>query len=892
MSWYSRIFRRCSLYSDLSVEMRQHIEERTEQLMQDERLSRAEAERRARVAFGNHTVIEERSREPWQWPRIENLLRDIGFSARLLRRSPGFTLVAILTLTLGVGANTAIFSLLNGLLLRPLPVPDAQRLVLLRLNDSSLAYSFCAPLFRILEKRHDVFRDVFAFTGHDFQFRTRTGNERAHGEFVSGQFFDGLAVAPELGRALNAADDRKGGSGFAAVITDSFWKMRLNREANVLGRKLMLDGVAFTVVGVMPSSFIGADATKRLDLYVPLSAEPLVDGPYNMLDEGYSSWWLRVGARLNDGVNLKQANAVLKVAGSAAIREAIPDPKWAFFKNTRDALGVFAEPGAGGFSFLRTRYRDPLLVTFVLCIVVLLLACVNLASLLLARSAARDRELATRLAIGATRSRLIQQLMVDSLLLAVLGAGVGLAIAPLASRLLVGMLTLGDDALYLDASVDWRVLLFAGGSALLSSLLVGLLPAFQATSGDLVKHMKDGARGSRREERRRLLPKVLLMLEVAMAMVLVTGAGLLGESLLRLYRSGLGFDPHNLLQVAIDPEKQPLEGDALMRMYLDLSGRIQALPGVRSVGYTQIPPLSGSSMMGSLHVPSAGDHDIFKGSVGAGYFSTMRTRVLEGRDFTREDNPNTSKRIIINQTAAKIFYPGGNALGKTLADSSGDGKPDVQYTIIGIVEDAKYASVREPVPPIIYSPMGISKEITKPSFTAMVRYDGPVAPLAAAIRGILSDASPDIPAPQFATMAAEFDRSIAAERVMALLSIFFGVCALLVTGIGLYGVLAYATARRTSEIGIRMALGAARAQVMQLIFRENAWVAGSGCVAGMIAALLASRALSTFLYGTSARDPWILALSLIVLCSIAALASLIPAIRAASMDPMKALRSE
>jgi predicted permease len=892
MNFLKQTFRRRHIYNDLSEEMRQHLDEKTEQIMRHEGLDREEAELRARRAFGNRTVIEERGREPWQWVRLENILRDISFSARLLRRSPGFTLIAILTLTLGVGANTAVFSLLNGLLLRPLPVPNARDLAMLRIEPTRFAYSFCAPLFRALEKRHDVFWDVFAFDSDTFQYRGQNGNEQISGSLVSGQFFDALGTAPERGRVLTPNDDRKegGAEGFGAVVSDSFWKTHLNSDPNVLGRKLMLNGVSFTVVGVMPAGFSGADATSRPEIYLPLSAEPLVDAPYDMLGQGYRSWWLRVGARLNPGVSLAQANAALMTISPQVLKEAIPDPKWTFFKANRDAMHVYAESGTAGYSYLRQEYRNPLLVTFALCALVLLLACVNLASLLLARSAAREREIATRLAIGATRVRLIQQLLVDSLLLAVLGAGAGLAFAPLASRIVVAMLTGGRQHLYLDAGLDWRVVLFATSAALLSTLLVGLLPAFQATSGDLMQHMKDGARGTSKAEHRRLLPKVLLTVEVALAMVLVTGAGLLGASLFRLYHSSQGFDPHSLLEVDIDPDRQSLEGDALMRMYRDISDRIATLPGVRAVGYSSVPPLSGSIMMGSKHAAGGGDRDIYNNNVGQGYFSAMRTPILEGRDFTWQDKPEEGHDIIVNQAAAKMFYPGQDALGKTLGDN--DGKTPHSYTIVGVVADTKYSSLKEPAPPTVYFPLGFYKEFKKPSFTLMVRYAGPVAPLAVAIRGILTSASPDIPAPDFRTMESYIDGSIAAERVMALLAIFFGISALLVTGIGLYGVLAYSTARRTSEIGIRMALGAARAQVIALIFRENIWVALSGCIAGLATAVLASRALSAFLYSTSPRDPWVLSASLIALCLIAAIASLVPAMRAASVDPMKALRSE
>jgi len=407
MSWFTRMFRRRELYGNLAEEVRGHIDEKTEQLVR-EGMSREEASRAARRAFGNAALIEERGRETWQWPKIENLLRDLTFSMRLLRKSPGFAVVAILTLMLGVGANTAVFSLLNGLLLRPLPVPDAQQLVLLRMAPKmGLSYSFSAPMFRALEKEHEVFSQVFAFSGHRFQIRGQNGNEVVSGVMVSGGYFGALVTPPQLGRYLTAADDRKGANEYGVVISDEYWKTRYNRDPGVLGRKLMLDKVAFSVVGVMPPSFIGADANSRPQLYVPLVTEPLVNAPFDMTAGGYHNWWLRVMARLKPGVPVAKANGILASIGPAIVKETITDPNWSFNEMKRDNMTVVAEPGAAGYSFLRTLYRDPLLVIFALCGVVLLLACVNLASLLLARAAMRRREIATRLAIGATRRRLI-----------------------------------------------------------------------------------------------------------------------------------------------------------------------------------------------------------------------------------------------------------------------------------------------------------------------------------------------------------------------------------------------------------------------------------------------------------------------------------------------------
>jgi predicted permease len=895
MNWLTRLFRRGNLYNDLSDEMRQHLEEKTEQIMRGG-MSRKDAEHAARRAFGNTTVIEEHGREVWQWPKIENLLRDLSFSARLLRKSPGFAIVAILTLTLGVGANTAVFSLLNGLLLRPLPVPNAQRLVLLSVEPTSFRYSFSAPLFREIEKHHEVFSSIFAFSIHRFQIRGQNGNETIPGGLVSGEFFEGLGVKPELGPYLMPADDRKGDNDLATVISDDFWTTRFNRDPGVIGRKLVLDGVAFTVVGVMPKTFIGADANNRPQVYVPLITEPLVDAPFNMTEGGYHSWWLRVQARLKPGASLAQANAMLRSITPPLFKEAIPDASYTLNGVKRDGLYFAAESGSAGYSFLRTRYRDPLVITFALCAVVLLLACINLASLLLARAAMRRREIATRLAIGATRRRLIQQLLVDSLLIAFLGTAAGLAVAPLVSRALVSMLVHGENNLYLDASIDWRVFLFAAVAAVVSTVLIGLLPAVQATAGDLNRHIKEGSQASR-GERRRILPKILLATEVALAMVLVSGAGLLSASLVRLYKSGLGFDPHGILLVDLDMGKQPLDGPPLTRLYQEMADRIAHLPGVKSVSYSNLMPLSGSSWTGGLHLPGGTEREVCYNRVGPDYFRTMRIRVLAGREFTWADTPGSGLKIILNEAAAKMFFPTGDAVGKQVRDTDEDKdkgvKKEYVYEVVAVVADTKYTKLRDADPPTAYLTVGQSpEEQKKPSYSVVVRASGPAAPLVAAIHQITSSLAPQIPPPPLTTMDSQIDDSIAAERIMALLSVFFAASALLVTAIGQYGVLSYSTARRTSEIGIRMALGAERAQVISLILRENAWIAVSGCAAGLVVAVLASRALTAFLYGTSPRDPWVMTISLAVLCLIAAIASLIPAVRAASIDPMKALRAE
>jgi len=521
----------------------------------------------------------------------------------------------------------------------------------------------------------------------------------------------------------------------------------------------------------------------------------------------------------------------------------------------------------------------------------LLLACLNLASLLMARAAARERELATRLAIGATRRRLIQQFLTESFLIAALGTGAGLAVAPAVSRSLVTVLMGHLRDLYgmtLDTTLDLRVLLFVVLTAGMVVLLIGLLPALRITSGNLNDHIKDGSHATSTREKRRLLPRILMGMEVALALILVSGAGLLATSVTRLYRADLGFDPKGIVNIGLSMDKQNLDGEALLRWYQEFAEALKRQHGVQFVSYDSVTLLSGSAWGETYQTPLGnGAHALFMNRAAPGYFQTMRIPILEGRDYRWDDTMASGRKIILNQSAAKLLFPGRNALGQQVTDA----ERKESYEVIAIVGDVRYGSIRKDDPPGGYAPI-MQNEEKKPSYTAVVRLDGPVGPFAAAVRRLATQMAPDIPAPVLTTMSSELDSSISSERMMAMLSVFFAGCALLVTAIGLYGTLAYATARRTSEIGIRMALGAQRVQVVGLIFRENAWIAAGGSLAGLIVALLASRALASFLYGTSVRDPWVMLTSVLALGTVASAASLIPAIRAARIEPITAIRYE
>ena len=884
------LFRRRRMDREMAEELAFH-QELMEKKLVAHGLPADRAAYETRRDFGSQERWHERLRELWQFRSFEILKRDVLFSMRLLRKSPSFTAIALLTLALGIGANTAVFSLVNSLLLRPLPVPHAEQLAVLGMDTGGPKpqYTLPEPIFRGLETQHQLFSHVTAFNFKEkLLVRSRSGNENVTGALVSGDYFSTLEVPPLMGRSLTPADDVPGGSpqGMAVVISENFWRNWFNRAPDVVGRKIIIANAPFTVVGVMPKSFIGADPTQNPNLFIPLSEEPVIDAPESMIKAGVRGWWLTIIARRQSGITLEAANAGLQSVSLAILHDRVHDPAW-IARTTKRRFRFTAESGAGGFTYLRFFFQKPLVALFVMCGGILLLACINLASLLMARSAARERELATRLALGASRRRLIQQLLVESLLLAVAGTTIGLILAPLVSRTLAVTLLSGNGReIYLDTSIDFRVLGFSALIALIASLGIGLIPALIATSKSLNEQIKDSQHTTQTHERRRLLPRVLLATEVALALTLVVSAGLLATSVLRLFFSGTGFDPNNLANITLDMDKQQLDGEALMRLYRQFGENLSSLPGITDVSFARMAPLTHWVWNEDFKRPSGLTHVLDLNAVSPGYFQTMHIPLFAGRDFRWNDVATSGLKIVINQAAAKFLFADQNPLGQHIVDED---KKD--YEVIGVVGDVKYEDMRSAAPAGGYTAITQSDE-HKPSWIAVVRFQGSGAPLSASARNIAAQLAPDIPAPVVKYMSDIVKESIATERVMAMLSVFFAGCALLVAAIGLYGTLSYSTARRTSEIGVRMALGARRSNVVALVFRENVMTALFGAAAGLAIAIAASRLLESFLYNTSAHDPWILFLSVSALAAVASAASLLPAIRAARIEPITAIRYE
>lgn len=890
MSWL-RFFRRRWSDDELQQEIAVYLDEEVvENIARG--MSPTEARRQAYLKLGNPQRIREQLWTQNTILTMDNVGRDLKHAARTLTRSPGFALTAVLTLALGLGANTAVFSLINSLLLRPLPVPHAEELALLHwtwTHDPGPRYDFSAPMFRALEKRREVFQAVGAFSGNVFMVRNGAHSTEVPAALVSGQFFQVMRTPPLLGRTLIPQDDQPAGTatGFAVVISEGFWRTWFNSAPDVIGRSLIIANTPFTVVGVMPANFIGADPTRRPSIYAPLWAEPVVDSPYNNIASGYHSLWLKILVRRNPDVSLARANAALHAATNSLLDESVPDSKWVQNARSRHFL-LTAEAGSKGYSYLRSVFVKPLVAVSSLCGAMLLLACLNLASLLMARSASRERELATRLALGASRVRLIQQLMVESLLLASLGTATGLVAAPAVSHCLAAFILGNNRTTTLDTAFDIRVFGFAGAAAMVSTLLIGLMPALRATSRSLNEQIKSGSLATSPRRHSRVVPQLLTGLEVAVSLVLVFGAGLLATSLARLYRTGLGFDPNGVINLDLNLGKQALDGAALVRWYASFGDALTGLPGVRSVSFAAVTPMSGSDWTEDFHTPvSGGDRATQMNEISPSYFQTLKIPLMSGRDFRWSDIPSSGRKIILNQTGAKQLFPGQSAVGQIVTNTENKNS----YEVIAVVGDIQYLSLRDHARPEAYVPITQSED-HKPSYTAVVRVGGAVGPFARAAQSLAGRMPPEIPPPVIMTMNSDIDASIDSERMMAMLAVFFAACALLVTAIGLYGTLAYSTARRTSEIGIRMALGAQRLQVVSLVFRQNLWTTAAGALAGLVMALLVSRALASFLYGTSAHDPWTLAGSVGILILIASVASLVPALRAAQLDPSQTLRME
>ena len=832
---------------------------------------------------------------------MRNLFRDLLYGVRMLRKSPGFTLVAVLTLALGIGANTAIFQLIDAVRLRALPVEDPQELVGVQLADMSKArgaFTSDYPIVtnRIWEQvreRQEPFEGIFAW-GADTLNLSQGGEARfARAMWVSGDFFNVLGVRAERGRVLGPEDDQKGCGSPVAVVSHAFWKREFGSDPSAVGRSLSLDGRPFEVVGVAPASFYGMEVGRQFDVAVPLCAEPLLNGENSMLNLG-TGWWLTVMGRLKPGWTEERASAQLASISPGVFEASLPTnyPP----DSVKDYLGfkLATFPAGSGVSQLRADYENPLWLLLAVAGTVLLIACANLANLLLARATTRERELATRLALGASRWRLVRQLLTESMLLAALGAACGALLAQYLSEILVSLLSTQRNPLFVNLNMDWRVLAFSVAAAVLTCALFGLAPALRATRVAPGMAMKAAGRGLTASRERFGLRRALVVSQVALSLMLVAGALLFTRSLSKLATQDAGLRREGILVTGVGFTRLKLPAERRLAFKNELLERIRAVPGVEAASDANILPLSGSGWNNAVWIDGAdpnGKQNTFFSRVSQDYFKTMGNTLLAGRDFNAGDAPNAPKVAVVNESFARLLTNGENPVGKRFRVERTPSEPETVYEVVGLVKDAKYRDLREEFVPVAFT---ASSQAARPSEGGQLLIrSSTVSPaaLAPSIKQAVGEVSPDIDL-VFRVFKDEVDSSILRERLMATLSGSFGLLALVLACVGLYGVMSYGVAGRINEIGIRMALGAQRRDVLRLILREAALLVVVGVGVGLPAALAAARLAAGLLYGVTPADPVSVSLAVLLLFAVAALACYIPARRATKVDPMVALRYE
>ena len=829
---------------------------------------------------------------------LEALVRDLRFAVRLMRQTPVVSGVAMLSLALGIGANVAIFNLVNALMLKALPVHEPERLVVMGIpragGPGAANTSFTYPQWEYIRDHQDTFAAVFAAGGARFNLNAGGESRPAVGMYVNGRYFDALGVTPIVGRTFSIEDDRRGGGpdGPVAVISYPFWQREYGGRTEVIGKTVQLDGHAFTIIGVTPPEFFGATVGRTFDVAVPFGTEPIFRGAESSLDRR-SSWWLTVFARLAPGQTIEQATARFD-ALRPALREATMPQDWRPKDQTTylDKSFVF-DPAATGVSGLRVSYRRPLLVLLGIVALVLLIACANMANLLLAQAAARQRELAVRLSLGASRLQVARQLLVESLLLSALGAAAGVVLAMWGSRALVQLISNRSNLVALDLSMDWRVLGFTIGVGVVTGLFFGVAPALRATGLSPAVALKDNARGVVSSSGRIGVGHALVALQVALSFVLVFGASLFVRSLVTITTQEMGFQSDRVLIASIDLRRTGLTDKERPAMFERLREAAAGAPGVEAAAVSVITPISNSVWNNLITVPGydAPERERIANfnRVTPGYFKVTGTPILAGRDIAPTDRLGTPKVALVNEMFAGKFFKGQNAIGKSFTIGvSGPRAETVE--IVGIVADAKYVSLREPPPPTMYVAWAQADTANSAARLSM-RVSGP----ANAFRSTALQAFESVhreAVVEFRTFEEEVRNAVTTERLVASLSAFFGGLALLLAAIGLYGVMSYAVTRRRNEIGIRMALGAAPGKVMRLVLGHVALITVAGLMVGTAASVGLGRFVNTLLFQLVATDATMVVIAAVTLAIAAAVAGYLPARRAAHVDPMMALRQD
>ena len=903
-SWLRAVGNPDRLEAEMHAELAHHLELLTADLIRAGHTPQ-EAARRARIALGTQVTHKENMRAALGLRWWDAFWGDLRYGLRILRKSPGFTAIAASSLALAIGANTTIFSLAKSLLYDRLNVPHPEELRMLRWygdghravhntwgdfssTPDGIATSsvFSYPIYRQLRQQNRSMQDLLAYSEGSMNATIRGSARRANVAMVSGNYYAVLGVRTQLGRGIQQSDDAVAGAGAVAVISDSLWEREFARSPSALGQTINVNQSLFTIVGVNPRGFTGAKNVQLSpEVFVPISMQPLIDpsGEKSSLLEDPNRWWVNVAGREKPDVSDQQAQAELNVELSAAVRGLMPLKAG----ETLPWLGVV--DGSRGLAYAASRFGKPVYVLMALTGFVLLLTCANIANLLLARGAQRQREMSVRLALGASRGRVMRQLLTESLLLSALGGTCGLLLGYLSRNAIPRLLSNTWDQAWLNVPMDWGVMAFAAGITLVTGLVFGLAPAWLAARAEVSSSLKESAQTTTRR-RRGLGGKSIVTFQIALSTLLVVGAGLFLRTLFALNSVDVGFRTDHLLLFEIAPPVQRYGPGKDIQLHRLLEEQFRALPGVQGVAPSWTPYIANN--MDSMDFLPEGEH-VAAGQEGQGedvnavnntFFQTMGIRMVSGRSFGSQDTATSEKVAVLNEALARMRFPHGSALGKRFKSGND------WYRVIGTCADTRYSNLRDTPPPQFFLLYTQLKEVG--SLTYVIRSELEPAVLVPALRAVVQRVDRDLPMVDVRTQQQQIDANMQMERAFAALTAGFGVLALALACVGIYGVMAYAVANRRNEIGIRLALGAQPGQVRTMILRESTWLAAAGIVVGVAGALLLTRLVKSMLYGIQAYDPPTLVGGVSILLLVALAASWIPARRAAGVQPMEALRHE
>ncbi len=827
---------------------------------------------------------------------------DLRQSLRALGRAPLFTVIAILSLGLGIGANTAIFSLMDQVLVRALPVVDPSRLVIFRSEGSIQGWStadnyqtvFSYPLYQDLRDRSEVFSDVFARAGTTVTVSHSDTPDRARAEVVTGNYFRGLGVAAFRGRLIAPEDDTTRGGHPVVVLNHAYWQARLGGDEAITGRTVRINNSPMTVIGIAEPGFHGVLRGEKVDLYIPLA----------MMDALAPNWpgsdkrdvhWLNIFGRLGPRLTRERAEAAMATVYRPVLEHDLTflDNPPQRFRDEYLRKRLELRPAAQGINDLRAQWQTPFVALMVLVGFVLLIACANIANLMIARGMARQREVAIRLAMGAGRARIIRQVLTESLVLALAGGACGLLFAAWTSEALLGLLPGDSFRTVFSAAVDARLLIFTAAASVLTGILFGLFPAIQAARSEPGPALKDAATAATASRTAVRLRKGLVAAQVGLSTVLLIAAGLFARSLNNLLRDSPGFQPENLITFSLNPRLSGYDPPRALTFYRALHQRLAALPGVRAVGAAGLAPLSGNNRGGNITVEGyAAGEDEYTGSqvnsAGPGFFEAIGISLRQGREFTERDNAQAPKVAVVNESFVRKYFAGRNPLGGRFTFGGGRVTPNIE--IVGVAANSKHAGLRDDIPPFVFIPYEQDNVVDTLNF--YLRTDWDAAAVSAAVRQAIRELDGSLPLFDLKTVRTQMEESVYRERLVAILAGAFGCLATLLGAIGLYGVIAFMVARRTAEIAIRIALGALRGDVVRGVLREVAVMTAIGIASGVLAALALGRYVESQMFGISVRDPLSFSVAVVVLGVVAGLAGLLPALRAARTDPIRALRYE